>query len=215
MQSRYYNPEWGRFINADDIEYLGAGSNLTSYNLFAYCGNNPIAGYDPSGYWDWGVFWDVVVTLGAGLLSVGTGITVTTTTGNPVLGFVAGVETFSALNNTVNYVYYSYISDGASDIEETTEKSAYVDGYVSRWERLDYTKQQTGDQKYTVNAWRYHSEYSLHMYGWYATGWAMGKNIPLISDWSKNFEKAHVDPRKPDPRPYVVVCTILWGFFGL
>ena len=55
LQSRYYDPAIGRFINADDVDYLGAGSNLTSYNLFAYCGNNPVMGYDPTGHWDWAV----------------------------------------------------------------------------------------------------------------------------------------------------------------
>ena len=35
LQSRYYNPEWGRFINADDISYLGANGDLEGYNLFA------------------------------------------------------------------------------------------------------------------------------------------------------------------------------------
>lgn len=22
--------------------------------MFAYCGNNPVMGYDPTGHWDWG-----------------------------------------------------------------------------------------------------------------------------------------------------------------
>ena len=39
----------GRFINADDISYLGANGDLTGYNLFAYCSNNPVMGYDPYG----------------------------------------------------------------------------------------------------------------------------------------------------------------------
>ncbi len=41
MQSRYYNPELGRFISADDPAYLGANGGISAYNLFAYCGNNP------------------------------------------------------------------------------------------------------------------------------------------------------------------------------
>jgi len=41
--------------------------------------------------------------------------------------------------------------------------------YISRWERLDYAKQQTGESFYNINAWRYYSEYSLHMYGWLFT----------------------------------------------
>ena len=47
LQSRYYDPETGRFINADVI--LGANDDIISYNLFAYCSNNPINFSDPSG----------------------------------------------------------------------------------------------------------------------------------------------------------------------
>ena len=47
LQSRYYDPETGRFINADGI--LGANQDVLSYNLFAYCSNNPISRADPTG----------------------------------------------------------------------------------------------------------------------------------------------------------------------
>ena len=47
LQSRYYDPEVGRFINADGI--LGANGSILAYNLFAYCGNNPIRRSDPNG----------------------------------------------------------------------------------------------------------------------------------------------------------------------
>jgi RHS repeat-associated core domain len=50
LNSRYYDPQTGRFINADS--QLNTGSDLTSYNLFTYCGNNPITGADPTGH-DW------------------------------------------------------------------------------------------------------------------------------------------------------------------
>ena len=40
----------GRWINADDTAYLGADGTLLSYNLFTYCKNNPVMGYDPTGH---------------------------------------------------------------------------------------------------------------------------------------------------------------------
>lgn len=43
----------GRFINADDTGYLGADGTLQSYNLFAYCKNNPTMGFDPTGHFSW------------------------------------------------------------------------------------------------------------------------------------------------------------------
>ena len=62
LQSRYYNPEVGRFINADAIAYLGADGTLLSYNLFTYCKNNPAMGYDPTGHWDWDLFGKILIT---------------------------------------------------------------------------------------------------------------------------------------------------------
>lgn len=48
LQSRYYDPETGRFINADS--QLNAKDGILGYNLFAYCNNNPIMYSDPSGH---------------------------------------------------------------------------------------------------------------------------------------------------------------------
>lgn len=49
LNSRYYDPEIKRFINADSINYLGANGDFTSFNLYAYCSNNPVMYVDPSG----------------------------------------------------------------------------------------------------------------------------------------------------------------------
>ncbi len=48
LQSRYYDPEIGRFINADDITYVDP-SSLASCNVYGYCGNNPVMYVDPTG----------------------------------------------------------------------------------------------------------------------------------------------------------------------
>ncbi len=48
LQSRYYDPETCRFINADSL--LIAGDYLQGTNMFAYCYNNPINSIDCSGY---------------------------------------------------------------------------------------------------------------------------------------------------------------------
>lgn len=46
VSSRYYDPEIGRWINADG---LVDNRGLNTQNMFQYCGNNPVMNADPSG----------------------------------------------------------------------------------------------------------------------------------------------------------------------
>ena len=48
LQSRYYDPDLGRFISADDFDCLTT-SNFFSANAYAYCWNSPIAFKDSEG----------------------------------------------------------------------------------------------------------------------------------------------------------------------
>ena len=47
LNSRYYDPEVGRFINADG--YVSTGQNILGSNMFTYCGNNPVNRADAGG----------------------------------------------------------------------------------------------------------------------------------------------------------------------
>jgi RHS repeat-associated protein len=49
LQSRYYNPDWGRFISQDEAQYH-EGMTGAAANLYAYCGNNPVMMSDPTGH---------------------------------------------------------------------------------------------------------------------------------------------------------------------
>jgi len=48
LNSRYYDSNIGRFINADGL--LGEMGDIASANMFAYCANNPVMYSDISGY---------------------------------------------------------------------------------------------------------------------------------------------------------------------
>lgn len=56
LNSRYYNPEWGRFINVDGI--ISSGDTIEG-NLYNYCSNDPVNNVDSSGQfsikgaWNW------------------------------------------------------------------------------------------------------------------------------------------------------------------
>lgn len=47
LQSRYFNPQWCQFINADTN--LDTQTSIIGTNIFAYCDNNPVMGVDPTG----------------------------------------------------------------------------------------------------------------------------------------------------------------------
>ena len=47
LQSRYYDPIVKRFLNADT--YGSTGQGFLGYNMFAYCGNNPVTQIDFTG----------------------------------------------------------------------------------------------------------------------------------------------------------------------
>ena len=88
LQSRFYDPETGRFINADTVEYLDPES-INGLNLYAYCGNNPVMYSDPTG----NSLTAILITLG--LFAVAGGI----------IGGVLGAETANAQGLTgVHYV---------------------------------------------------------------------------------------------------------------
>ena len=48
LMTRYYDPQVGRFISPDSIEYLDP-SSVSGLNLYAYCNNNPVMYTDESG----------------------------------------------------------------------------------------------------------------------------------------------------------------------
>ena len=53
LQSRYYDPYIGRFLNSDVFPATGQG--VLGNNMFSYCGNNPVNRSDSAGH-----FWDIV-----------------------------------------------------------------------------------------------------------------------------------------------------------
>ena len=111
LNSRYYDPETGRFINADDTQYLEP-EVLDGINLYAYCGNNPVMGYDPEGTWDWGFIGKVALTVavvavcltGVGVVAAAAatmiGATAVATTGivTTAVGIAAVATTVSAVD---------------------------------------------------------------------------------------------------------------------
>ncbi len=81
LQTRYYDPEIGRFITIDSIEYLDP-EFINGLNLYAYCGDNPVMRVDPDG-----TFFLTALLIG---LIVGAAV------GTVVGGTVAGVKAYNS-----------------------------------------------------------------------------------------------------------------------
>ena len=87
LQTRYYDPETGRFISQDDVSYLDPDS-INGLNLYAYCGNNPVNYLDPNGnaeWWQWLIFGIGVAVVAAAA------IVLTTVTGGAAATFIGAV----------------------------------------------------------------------------------------------------------------------------
>lgn len=88
LQTRYYDPEVGRFINADI--YVSTGQGVLGNNMYLYCGNNPIVRAD-----DEGDFWNliaaaVVVAVTVVVVAVSSGISETASGGSFWAGAAGG-----------------------------------------------------------------------------------------------------------------------------
>ena len=87
LKTRYYDPEVGRFISPDSIEYLDP-ETINGLNLYAYCGNNPVMYTDPNGtakWWQWFLF-----GVGAALV-VAAAIVLTVASGGAAGGLIGAV----------------------------------------------------------------------------------------------------------------------------
>ena len=120
LKTRYYDPEVGRFISPDSIEYLDP-ETINGLNLYAYCLNNPIIYSDPYGTWSWSSFWRglgyIITGVGAivaGALVMASGVALV-----PML-IAAGVTIGAGALTTINGAAeigeaiggYNYMKDG-------------------------------------------------------------------------------------------------------
>ena len=91
LQSRYYVPQWGRFLNADG--YVNTGMGLLGYNMYAYCSNNPVNRVDSTGQF-WKELWDAftqTIQQASGFFAVAAGISQVDTPAPGPADVVSGV----------------------------------------------------------------------------------------------------------------------------
>ena len=103
LQSRYYDPENHRFINAD-VYTSTDSSDAIACNMFAYCGNNPVMRIDIDGrFFNW-ITGAVGAVVGAAVGAISAAVTggdakdiLIATVSNALAGFVTGASGSSTL----------------------------------------------------------------------------------------------------------------------
>ncbi len=148
LNSRYYNPEWGRFINADGI--IKAEAN--KYNLYIYCKNNPIKYVDYTGnsagvlsdfFRDIANSWNEIQTVIAGALGY-------LATASPIVAAAVGIGTItyglsqvdwtsgaSNKNNNEGREHYVYT---LINLGVKYDDGSYLVEYVGRTKNLNHTR---------------------------------------------------------------------------
>lgn len=125
LQSRYYDPEIGRFINADSYASTDA-TGILSTNMFAYCENDPVNRSDPSG--------ELFGTISGLIVGGLTGALSAYINGDDIL---AGTITGAVA--TIRGVGISLVGIGTSkthnDIKSKKNKKI-SDDQMRRWERM-------------------------------------------------------------------------------
>ena len=140
LQSRYYDPSISRFINADGQ----INNDLLGYNLFAYCGNNPVNRTDDGGQGWWVLVGGVIGGIVGGVSKIVSNVTsgekwnkgvvgavvggivsgaITAATGNLVAGAFAGAAVESALNEVTSYVPRAAQMNGYQTVKRVTPRN--------------------------------------------------------------------------------------------
>ena len=116
--SRYYSPELCRLISPDSFDYLDPES-IHGLNLYAYCYNNPINNYDPTGHFPWLILALLLFTaIGGTLFQIAT----------PVLCY-AGMLIASLFNEQIKQdlenINYNPFNSSETDVINSQKVSFY------------------------------------------------------------------------------------------
>ncbi len=120
LQTRYYDPEIGRFISQDSIEYADP-ETINGLNLYAYCNNNPVMNVDPTG--EFFLSFLIVGIVGAISAAVASMVVQVATTGevdwaqvgiSALFGAVSGILSFTGIGGVIG----QFVIQGALAVGE-------------------------------------------------------------------------------------------------
>lgn len=118
LQTRYYDPETGRFITIDGIEYLDP-ETINGLNLYAYCGNNPVMYTDPNGtakWWEWLLGAVIIVAaIALSIVTAGLAAPISAAVGGGLAGAIVGGAVAGAVGGAITGFAFSVASQGISN----------------------------------------------------------------------------------------------------
>ena len=117
LQTRYYEPRAGRFLNADSVDYI-APDIIGGLNLYAYCNNNPVMYSDPEGtaaWWEW-----------AGLIAVSIIAIGAIVAGTILTGGAAAISTAGLIGSTLTGAGIGFLGGATA--------SVVVQGAATSWD---------------------------------------------------------------------------------
>ena len=116
LNSRYYDPAIGRFINADDISYIQP-TEINGLNLFAYCGNNPVMYSDNEGNMPNWLKWLIggIAFVGAAALTVLSGGSLTPVFVGMGISIISEGLIQGAITATNGGDFWQGLANGAAD----------------------------------------------------------------------------------------------------
>ncbi len=119
LGTRYYDPETGRFISQDSIDYADPES-INGLNLYAYCGNNPVMAIDPTGTMPKWLRWVlgaviIVASVALSVVTAGLATPISTALGGGMLGAVVGGAVAGAVGGAISGFGISVAAQGISN----------------------------------------------------------------------------------------------------
>ena len=176
--SRYYDPEIGRFINADGQ----INDDILGTNLFAYCGNNPVTRADETGRGWWVVAGALIGGIVGGVTKIVSNVTTGKKWNEGVIGATVGGAVYGGVLAATGNVWAAGFASAAAE-SLTNEVVSYIPK-VSQANGQTVTKKVTtgnviDSTKTVLNDTAVNGTISA------VTGKIAGKIVPTNNGWFK------------------------------
>lgn len=172
LNSRYYSPEFGRFISPDI--YVNTGQGLQSANMYVYCENDPVDRYDSDGGFSFIVASGLVGSVIGGAAQVISNVATGKQWSDGLAGAVAG-----------GFVYGAIIIATEGNTAAAAYSSAFAESTVN--EAADYLlhKKKPSKKNIKKSIDKVANETMINGTLYLGTGKASEKIIPTGKKWIK------------------------------